>query len=351
MGLASRGGQATGVHGPPIDTPDLRDYPSSMDVCSGFDRFAPPPEGVVLTIGNFDGVHRGHARLIRTAHSVADCLSVPMAVITFHPHPLAILAPERAPERLTTLAERLALLEHLGVGCCIVLRSEAEFLAQRAEDFLASLVAHCRPRALVEGPDFNFGRGREGSLDTLRSHAQQWDYEVHTVPAVHCSELSTDPIIKSSSIRQALQEGRVREANAMLGRAYRITGRTGEGARRGTGLGFPTANLNDIVHLLPQQAVYAAVAQLDDETRYTAAVNIGPQPTFSQDVSRVEAHLLDFDGNLRGQRIGLHLLTRLRVQSRFHNSDELVTQLRQDVAATGDLAEDPDSSRIECIPL
>lgn len=306
----------------------------SIEVFHGLERFAAPLSGVVLTIGNFDGVHRGHARLIERARAVAERWAAPLTGMTFHPHPLAVLAPERTPAPLTTLAEKLALLERCGVARCIVVRSEPAFLAQQADDFLASLVAHCRPRALIEGPDFNFGRGREGSIETLRRNAARWGYEVHIVDAFHCSELPAAPTIRSSSIRQALLDGRIAEATAMLGRPYRIVGIVGGGAGRGAGLGFPTANLEGIVHLLPQQAVYAAAAQLETGDLYVAAVNIGPQPTFGQEASRVEAYLLDFTGTLHGRRVGLHFLARLRKQVRFASVPELVAQLRRDVAAT-----------------
>ncbi len=304
-----------------------------MRVWSGFEHFVPPPGGAVITIGNFDGVHRGHARIVETARDAAARLSAVAVAMIFEPHPLAVLAPEMAPAQLTTFAEKLALLERCGVDQCIVLRSEAALLSQDAEDFLATLVAHCHPRALVEGRDFNFGRGRTGSLETLQRHARQWGYEVHVVPGVRCEELPTRPAISSSSIRQALCDGRVEEANTMLGRPYRIVGTTVGGAGRGTTLGFPTANLDEVVHLLPQEAVYAAIAQLDSGELNLAAVNIGPQPTFSQDRPRVEAHLLDFKGDVYGRRTGLHFLARLREQIRFSGSNEFVEQLGRDVAA------------------
>lgn len=305
-----------------------------MEVFAGLQAFVPAAGGVVLTIGNFDGVHRGHAGIVAAARQVAARLRVPVVALTFDPHPLAVLAPERTPPILTTLPERLALLERCGVDACIVQRSEPALLALPAEDFLASLVAHVRPRALVEGPDFRFGRGRGGSNQTLRQHAAAWGYEVHEVPAVHCGELPTHPTIRSSSIRQALLEGRIAEANAMLGRPYRLVGVTGGGAGRGARLGFPTANLERIPHLLPQEAVYAAAAQLADGRLHLAAVNIGPQPTFGQERSRVEAHLLDYRDGLRGTRLGLHFFARLREQVKFAGPEELAAQVQRDVVAT-----------------
>ncbi len=305
-----------------------------MRICHALEQFSPPPNGVVLSIGNFDGAHRGHARLVQTVRGVADRLRATPVVMTFEPHPIEVLAPERTPPRLTTLSERLALLARLQIGDAIVLRSEPELLAMEAEDFLATLVAHVQPRAFVEGPDFHFGRGRRGTNDTLRVHAAHWGYEVHEVPAERCRELTTEPTISSSSIRQALRDGRVQDANVMLGRAYRIVGTVGHGEGRGADLGFPTANLEQIVHMLPQEAVYAAAAQLEDGTLHLAAVNVGPQPTFGQTQSRVEAFVLDLKRDLRGRRVGLHFLSRLRDQVRFPDVNALVQQLRADVEQT-----------------
>ncbi len=336
-----------------------------MEIVHGLEQFRPPAGGVVLSIGNFDGVHRGHRRLIETAQEHARRLGAAVAVMTFSPHPLAVLAPERAPAELSTLGEKLALLDRLGVAYGIVLRSEPALLGLYALEFLARLVETCRPRALVEGPDFNFGRGRSGNITTLRDHAPRFGYEVHVVPAVHATELPTHPTISSTSIRQALTEGRVDDANAMLGRPYRIVGTVGHGEHRGVGLGFPTANLTDIVHLLPQEAVYAAVAQIEPETTnssdsaaegapalHLAAVNIGPQPTFAQERSRVEAHVLDYTADLTGRRIGLHFLGRLREQQRFDDAGALVAQIRRDVEATRALSGALDQLRMSgLIPL
>ncbi len=308
-----------------------------MQVFDGLQRFSPPANGAVVTIGNFDGVHRGHARIIRRAQEIAARSKAATIVMTFHPHPLEVLAPERAPAQLTMVHEKLQLIERCGVDACVVLRPDPSFLAQEAEDFLATLVAHARPRAIVEGPDFNFGRGRRGSIETLRTHAERWGYDVEVVPAVRCEELRTHPIISSSSVRQALRDGRVDDADVMLGRPYRVVGVTGSGYGRGEGLGFPTANLDDIPHMLPQEAVYAAVAQLGDGSLHMAAVNVGPQPTFEQTASRVEAHVLDFHEDMRGRRLGLHFITRLREQQRFAGAVQLVAQLERDVATTRDL--------------
>lgn len=311
-----------------------------MHVWRSLAEFVTPPRGLVLSIGNFDGVHRGHQRLLEEAGARGRRLGAPVAAMTFDPHPLAIVAPERTPPALTTLDEKLALLQRAGAEHVLVLHSEQHLLRETAEEFLQQVVARCRPRALVEGPDFHFGRGRSGNVDTLAQFAGRWSYELHVVPEVHCDELPARPAISSSAVRDALRKGgRVHEARALLGRPYRIVGVVGHGEARGRQLGFPTTNLEQIPHLLPEPAVYAAVAQTQAGTLHLAAVNVGPQPTFGQQQVRVEAHLLGFDGELHGERLGLHFLTRLRSQVRFADAGELVAQLRRDVAATEALAQ------------
>lgn len=303
----------------------------------GFEAFDPPAAGSVVMVGNFDGVHRGHRRLVDAARRRAARYAVPVVAVTFEPHPLSIIAPNRAPARLSTRDEKLTLLARCGVDATIVLESDAALIARSALDFLDELVRRSRPRTIVEGPTFNFGRGREGSVETLRQNAARFGYEVEVVSELYCDELEGRPDISSSAIRAALTAAQIERANAMLGRPYRIVGTVGHGEHRGTELGFPTANLDAVPHLLPGHAVYAAVAQLEDGRLHMAAVNIGPQPTFGQMTSRVEAHLLDFDEPLRRERLGLHLLERLRGQVRFEGPAALVEQLTADVKRTREL--------------
>ncbi|MFH1746492.1 MAG: riboflavin biosynthesis protein RibF [Planctomycetota bacterium] len=305
----------------------------SMLVFDGITGFTPPPAGITLTIGNFDGLHLGHRRIIAAARAAAADLGTPVVVMTFEPHPLAVLAPRHAPAQLTPLVEKLHLLETAGVDMCIVVRSTPPLLEKSADDFLNDLSTHCRPRAIIEGPDFNFGRERSGTIETLLAFGDRQGCVVQVVAAACCEELSERPVIRSSAIRTAVQAGQVEIARAMLGRPYRIVGRVGSGARRGAGLGYPTVNLEAIEHLLPGQSVYAGLAQLEDNSYHLAAVNVGPQPTFGPGTSCVEAYLLDWTGQVRGQRIGLYFFERLRTQQRFADASGLVAQIQRDVAA------------------
>ncbi len=305
-----------------------------LPIYYGLNAFRAPREGVVLTIGNFDGVHLGHAAILAAAGQLARQQGCTLLAVTFDPHPLAVLAPQRAPARLTSMAYRAALLANHGVDAVIVLKSDMDLLSMTAEHFIHALVQSTRPRSIVEGPDFNFGRDRGGSLNTLREYAPREGFTVHACAAARCTALEDQPIVSSSAIRAALRDAQVERAAAMLGRPHRISGRVGTGDARGADLGFATANLEDVPQVAPADGVYAAIAQLASGQVLPAAVNIGAAPTFDRPQRRIEAHLLDFRGGLRGERLALHLLARFRGQARFASIDALRAQLAQDVVQT-----------------
>lgn len=309
-------------------------YPTLAD-------FAPAPDGVALSIGNFDGVHRGHRALIALAREQARKRGgLRVAVVTFEPHPLAVLRPEEAPARLTTTAEKVHLLRGCGADDVVILRTDQGLLEWSAERFLREIVDRCRPRVIVEGPTFTFGRGRVGTPAMLEARAAELGYTFCIPREVHADTLPDRPAINSTTVRAALSERRVDRAAALLGRPYRITGRVETGDQRGASLGFATANLGDIPNLLPGHGVYACVAQLEDGRLRRAAVNVGPQPTFDQSGARVEAHLLEFDEVVVGERMGLYFVRHLRLQERFDSVDALRAQLAEDVLQTSELVLD-----------
>ncbi len=304
----------------------------------------------VVTIGNFDGVHRGHQQIIRTARRVADRAPLggpppTLVAMTFDPHPAAVLSPGREPPRLTTVEDRLALLESLGVDLAVVLRSDLDLLRRPALDFLEELVQRCRPAAFVEGASFMFGRGRQGNVTLLAEHAERLAYSVTVVDTYRCTALPDAPPVSSSAIRGELAARRVERAAEMLGRPYCITGVVGHGEHRGTPLGFPTANLESIPQALPGEGVYACRVRLPHPAtpaalehgaaalERPAAVNVGRQPTFGGDAPRVEAHLLDFAGDLSGARLTVSFLRFLRPVQRFASAAELAEQIARDVHA------------------
>ncbi len=305
-----------------------------MEVFHGIEHFRPPEQGVALTIGNFDGVHRGHQRLLAAAREPLNGQRLPVIVMTFEPHPACVLTPRRVPPRLAAPAEKLALLAAFGADGVIVLQSRPELFRLAADEFLMRFVEPCRPAHLVEGVSFHFGRGRTGTVETLRDYARRRGWALTILEEISCPETPGNPPISSSAIRELIRAGRVEHAAAMLGRLHRIVGRVGHGESRGARLGFPTANLEEIPQLVPGHGVYAAVARLSNGAAHLAVVNVGPQPTFDQLTPRVEAHLLDFSGRLNGQMLGLYFLRRLRDQIRFADPVELAGQIGRDTALT-----------------
>lgn len=304
-----------------------------MIIVDGLSNFAAPTQGVVLTIGKFDGVHRGHRQILAAARAAADELSLPLVAMTFDPHPAVVLKRGEPFRPLTTHAEKLALLALVGVDVTVSLQATPEFFQKTADEFLGELVAACRPRVIVEGPTFFFGRGRAGSIETLRDRASQHGYRLQIVDEFVGDASAGQSVVHSSAIRAALADGRLDVANDLLGRPYRIAGVVGYGDGRGATIGFATANLDQVPHCLPAHGVYAAIAETAEGALHVAAVNIGPQPTFNGVDARIEAHLLDVDADLRNQKLGLHLLTRLRGQVKFDGVDALRAQIADDVAA------------------
>ena len=290
-----------------------------------------PPAGVrggVVAVGNFDGAHRGHAALIAAAREVAGP-DRPVVPVTFDPHPLALLAPERFQPPLTTVAERARLLHQLGADHVAVLQTTPELLNLAPEEFFTRIVrGTLAPRGMVEGFNFRFGRGRAGSNDTLRTLCREARIEFREVPPFTLG----DRPVSSSRVRDALLAGNLPETTELLGRPYRVSGVVGTGAKRGRTIGFPTANLDRVDTLLPGDGVYAVA--VDAPTgRFAGAAHIGPNVTFGEDARRLEVYLIDFAGDLYGQTLTVNFITRLRGTERFAGVDALVEQMNKDVAA------------------
>ena len=299
-----------------------------------------------VTIGNFDGVHEGHAALISTARETVGADGRVVALV-FDPHPLTRLRPEAAPARLSTFPQRERRLRELGADEVIQLTPTREFLALEAEDFLDRLVQRFQPAVIVEGEDFRFGRNRAGSVDFLRERAGAHGYRVIVVDPVERALRDQSVIrVSSSLIRWLLKYGRVEDAARLLGRPYELTGRVVQGEQRGRTLNVPTANLDHGDLMLPKDGIYAGRARrVDGEERaqagpwYAAAISIGTKPTFGEHPRICEAHLLDWDGPLDdyGWPIELQFRNWLRDQLVYRDVQGLTDQLERDIAATREL--------------
>jgi riboflavin kinase/FMN adenylyltransferase len=290
---------------------------------------ARPDRPTCLTIGGFDGVHRGHQRVIKGLVETARRQGYRSAVLTFSPLPKQVLGTPKPHYYLTTREERARLLHVLGIELVITHPFDEHVRAIRAADFVEMLIRHLDVREVWVGADFALGYRREGDLPFLRALGKARGYAVHQVDF-----LAVDGMLVSSSlIRQAIGEGRVEDARRLLGRPFRLGGRVVVGDRRGRQLGFPTANLQIwSEHAYPRAGVYAGRAHVGGAS-FPAAVNIGVRPTVtSQTQTVIEAHLLDFSGDLYDQELWLDFVARLRDEVKFDSLEQLVAQVQQDIA-------------------
>lgn len=280
----------------------------------------------ILTVGAFDGVHRGHQALIRGVVARARETDRLAALITFHPHPAMVLAPDRTPRYLTTPGEKVALLEGLDLDVVVLLPFRLEMAMMPARDFMEAASRHLRVRELWVGADFALGRSREGNVSYLQDLGRELGYEVHVVAPV----VGGEEVISSSRIRSLLDEGNVEEATRLLGRYPSLAGEVVVGARRGQVLGFPTANLEvRPERAVPADGVYAVFALLGKE-RYPAVANVGVRPSFDNGQRTVETHIFDFDRDIYGCDLVIEFVARIRDERRFEDIGDLVAQIERD---------------------
>lgn len=285
--------------------------------------------GSWLTIGAFDGLHRGHQAIIHQLTARAHQLGLPAVVLTFYPHPAYVLRNLAGRYYLTTPEEKAALLSDLGVDMVITYGFTRQVASRSAREFLSEVHQYLKFTRLLVGHDFALGRGREGTVEVLRQIGRDFQYEVESF-----SPVSLDgEIISSSQIRRALSEGQVEKAARLLGRPYAVSGEVVPGDGRGRTIGIPTANLLIAAEkFLPASGVYVAQAHVDGQT-WGAVTNLGYRPTFENQSPepRLEAHLLDVDQYLYGKQVTLSFIARLRDEQRFSSPQELVAQIQRDI--------------------
>lgn len=286
--------------------------------------------GGYASIGNFDGVHRGHQAMLNVLTSRARSDGVPSVAVTFDPHPISLLKPEAAPPGLTTIEYRAELLSRYGVDVTLALPTDKKLLSLTAEEFFDTIVRdRLQARGLVEGPNFFFGRNRSGNITVLRALCSSHGLSFDVAPPATVDE----QLVSSSVIRSLLETGDMAHAVRLLGHPYRLTGIVGQGAQRGRTIGFPTANLAEVKTLIPANGVYAGFAILN-QVKHRAAIHIGPNPTFAEGLRKIEVHLLDYSGDLYGSSLNVDFLDRVREVRKFASVDELRNQLQQDIQTT-----------------
>lgn len=298
--------------------------------------------GTAVTIGSFDGVHRGHQTLIRQLVEQAEREGLSAGLITFHPHPSAILTPHAPIPYLTTLEEKLALLKPLGLDWVAVLSFTSRLAHTPAREFVRLLLERFNLRIVWVGEDFALGYRRKGDVPALREMGREMGFRVHAVPFVTNGEAK----ISSTRIRALLLDGQVRGAARLLGRLYALSGEVVHGARRGRCIGFPTANI-EVPHgrVVPANGVYATYALLGGE-RYLSVTNIGVRPSFDHGARSIEAHLLDFERDIYGQRLKIEFVARLRDERRFADVGELIAQIGRDVEMARQILDEGETWKI-----
>ncbi len=299
-----------------------------------------PAVGAAVTIGAYDGVHLGHRAVIAEVRRRAEAKGLRSAVVTFDRHPAMVVRPESAPRLLTDLDQKLELLESTGVDVALVVRFDEARAAESAEDFVREVIVGClAAEEVVVGEDFHFGHGRAGNVDLLRRMGEELGFTVEGLGLRSADDVGVggDEKVSSTAIRAALVAGDMDRATALLGRPHEVRGLVMTGDKRGRELGFPTANVavpGEI--LLPADGIYAGWFVRADGTVLPAAVNLGRRPTFYEQAhaSLLEAHVLDFDGDLYDEHVAVRFAARLHAEIKYPSVEALVTGIQADVVET-----------------
>jgi riboflavin kinase/FMN adenylyltransferase len=300
-----------------------------MKIWNGIDRYPADSGPVVATIGNYDGVHRGHQVILGDVTASARNRKASSLLITFDPHPLEIVDPDRRPQLLQTREQKLESLEETGLDAVLILEFNQDLMMMTGEQFFqAVLSARLKFAEIRIGDNFRFGHDRAGGVGLLSTIGKERKFDVGAVTAV----MIDGGIVCSSRIREAVRKGNVEAAFSMLGRPYTLHGRVVHGDGRGRRLHFPTANLQTPNELLPLGGVYVTEV-VTGACRQAAVTNVGSGPTFNRAVTAVESHLLDFEGDLYGDRMEVRFLARLRDEKKFPDAAALSDQIGRDLAA------------------
>ena len=303
-----------------------------MQIIQNFEEIKEPFKAAVITIGNFDGVHIGHQALFHEVVERADTLGGTAVAMTFEPHPIRVITKNGHPPLITLYEQKAELIEKAGIDVLICIPFTLEFAALSARQFVEEiLVKRIGMKAIIVGQDYTFGHKREGNIDLLKLYAEEMGFEVVVADWIQSSK-THNVRISSTAIRELVREGHMKKAGKMLGRNYQIRGTVSHGRDRGGKLlGIPTANINLHDELCPKVGVYAVIVHHQGR-RYPGVANIGYSPTFDDHVFTVEAHILDFDKEIYGEKIMVNFVQRLRDEIKFSGISELVDQIQRDIA-------------------
>jgi len=281
----------------------------------------------VITLGNFDGLHLGHQALIRMIIARARETGAASLVVTFRPHPLKILAPEKCPPLISIYEEKIRLFENLGIDVLVKIPFTLDFASMAPEDFVKDILCGLLgAKEIFVGSNYRFGKGRQGNVGTLREFGRKYGFTVNEVQQVALM----GEVISSTKIRDLLKEGEVEHASRLLGRDYAINGIVVKGDGRGRGLGFPTANIAPRHTIIPADGVYAVRLFVRDRS-YEGIANIGSRPTFNKQGRTIEVNIFNFDEDIYGEDISLYFIKRIRAEKKFESAEALILQINADI--------------------
>jgi len=300
-----------------------------MSVIINLEQFNQTLRNPVLTIGNFDGVHKGHLSLFDLVKQRAKAINGQSTLMTFDPHPIKVMKPNNAPPLITLTQQKLELIEEAHIDMIFCIPFTRQFASISARNFVQDiLVDKIGIKEIVVGYDYTFGSGREGGIELLQNMGKELDFRVHVVAPIYVENI----LVSSTSIRNLVQEGKLHEAKRLLGRNYQVGGTVIKGKNRGGRLlGFPTANLALIDELVPKRGVYVVKVLVEDRF-YDGLTNIGYNPTFGDGVFSVETHILNFQEDLLGKQIRVKFIERLRDEKTFESLEDLIAQIERDIA-------------------
>jgi len=301
-----------------------------MEVIKGFENFSSFSNNSIVAIGNFDGVHLGHQKILQLLAKKAKKYALPSLVLTFSPHPEKILGEKRI-KMIQTLDQRVREIKKFDIEAVLIVPFDEKFSSLSGQDFIQKIVANTlKAKVVIVGENFRFGKNRGGDISLLNRLASRLNFRVHSIPPV----IKEGMIVSSSLIRNFLQEGKIEKANVLLQRYYEIEGKVIKGKSRGKALGFPTANIESENEIVPP-GVFITTAWIESKT-FRALTNVGNRPTFGQQETIIESYIINLNKNLYGEKIRINFIKKIRGEMKFKTPDELSKQIEKDLEKARD---------------
>lgn len=296
-----------------------------MEVITGFEKFPSLPRNPIIAIGNFDGIHLGHQKILEFLVKKVRKHALFSLVLTFSPHPEKILGEKRI-KMIQTLDQRVKEIKRFGIKAVLIVPFDEKFSSLSSQDFIKRIVVNTlRAKAVIVGQNFHFGKNREGDISLLNRLASRYNFQVHSVPSV----TKEGKTVSSSLVRSLLEDGKIEKANVLLGRLYEIEGKVIKGESRGKILGFPTANIKTKNEIIPP-GVFISTAEIESRT-FLSLTNVGSRPTFNQQDTNIESYIINFNNNLYGKQIRINFIKKIRDETKFKTPDDLTQQIEKDL--------------------